>query len=151
MMSSQLVHRRLTTAALVVALVAGGCRSAGEPLALLLRGTFILRSVNGAPLPADISIQPTYQMTLLADTLRFERTGLAKMNRTERLQYSSSEPAVVHLTLDFAVRIVGETIYLKFLCPPGADCINRGELSGHLVDGNTLMLGDSQPYLYVRP
>ena len=135
----------------VIAIAAGGCRSTGEPIALLLRGTFVLRTVNGGPLPADISLQPDYQMTLLADTLRFDGKSLAKMGRTERLHFLTSAPEVVHVTFDFRVRIVGETIYLDYICPPGADCINRWEISGHLVDANTLMLGDSQPYIYVRP
>lgn len=143
---------RLAQCALIVAVLAtAGCRSSGEPLGLLLHGTFVLRTVNGAALPADVSISPSYQMTLLADTLRFEGKGLAKMGRTERLQPSTLPPTVVHFTLDFAVRIVGETIYLKFLCPFGAFCISTAEISGHLVDGNTLMLDGAQPYVYVRP
>jgi len=130
---------------------AAGCRSSGEPLPLMLRGTFVLRTVNGGPLPADISIQPNYQVILLADTLRFDSRRLARRARTERLQSSTLAPTVAHTTADFAVRIVGETIYLDFLCPFGAFCTTNGPEVGRLVDANTLMFGGSQPYVYVRP
>lgn len=135
---------------MIAAVAVGGCRSSGEPLRLLLHGTFVLRTVAGGPLPADISIQPNNQIVLLADTLRFEGNGLAKIGRTERLQSSTSAPEVAHSTADFRVRIVGETIYLDFLCPPNANCFSNGPIPGHLIDANTLTLGDSQPYVYVR-
>jgi hypothetical protein len=145
------LSRRTVLWSMIALLSAGGCRSSGEPLGLLLRGTFVLRTVAGAPLPADVSSQTDYQITLLADTLRFDGQGLAKMGRTERVQHSTAAPIVDHSTADFAVRIVGDAIYLDFLCPPGADCFSSGPIVGHLADANTLVLGDSKPYVYVRP
>lgn len=137
--------------ALIAAISVGGCRSSSDPVRLLLRGTFILRTVNGASLPADVSSRTDYRVTLLADTLQFDGQGLAKMGRTDVVQHSSSAPIVEHSTAHFAVRIVGEAIYLDFICPPGADCFSSGPIVGHLADANTLVLGDSQPYVYVRP
>ena len=137
--------------AVIGAITLGGCRSTGEPLGLLLRGTFVLRTVNGAPLPADVSTLPGQETTLLADTLRFLGNGLAKLGQTERLQFSTSEPEVQHFTWDFSVRIEGEAIYLTFVCPSNANCINNVPVRGHLADANTLVLGDSKPYVYVRP
>ena|SRR5690349_4570786 len=137
--------------ALIAAIAVGGCRSSSEPVRLLLRGTFVLRTVNGAPLPADVSSQTNYQVTLVADTLRFDGQGLARMGRTEVVQHSTSAPIVEHSAANFAVRIVRETIYLDFLCPPGADCFSSGPIVGHLADANTLVLGDSKPSVYVRP
>ena len=137
--------------AAMVALAIGGCRSSGEPLGLLLHGAFVLRTVNGGPLPAEVSTQPTYQVTLLADTLRFDGKELAKRGRTERLQSSTSAPEVVHFSSDYRVRIDGEAIYLYFVCPPNANCTTNGPMAGHLVDTNTLVFGDAQSYVYVRP
>src|SRR5690348_10727568 len=97
---------------MIAALALIGCHSTGEPLGLLLRGTFVLRTVNGGPLPADISTLPGNETILLADTLRFAGNGLATISQTERVHFSTSTPEVVNYTFDFRVRIEGETIYL---------------------------------------
>ena len=135
----------------VIAIAVGGCRSTGEPLGLLLRGTFVLRTANGGPLPADVSTQPNYQVTLLERTLQFDGQRLATMSQTERVQGPTSPPTIEHSTANFRVRFAGETIYLKFLCPPNANCTSNGESAGHLADANTFVLGDSQPWVYTRP
>lgn len=143
--------RYVSLFAVIGAITLGGCRSTGEPLGLLLRGTFVLRTVNGAPLPADVSSVPNLQTILLADTLRFLGNGLAKLGQTQRIQSSNVEPQVVHYTWDFTVRIEGENIYLTWVCPPNANCIGHVQTLGHLADANTLVLGDSKPSVYVRP
>ena len=146
-----LSNRRIVYVLIFAALAGGGCHSTGEPLALLLRGTFVLRTVNGGPLPADVSTQPPYQTILLADTMRFEGKGLATASVTQRFQSPTSPPEVVNYKFDYRVRIVGETIYLTFICPPNANCINITEVSGHLADANTFVLGDSRTLVYTRP
>lgn len=146
------LYRRTLCVLIVAALAVSACHSTGEPLALLLRrGTFVLRTVNGGSLPADISIQPANEMVLLADTLRFEGNGRATRGRTERLQFSTSAPEVVHFTSDYRVQFDGETIFLYFVCPPGANCTANGPIAGHLADANTFVVGDAQPWVYVRP
>ena len=101
-------------------------------------------------MPADVSTQPDYQITLLDRNIQFDGKRLAKMSQTERVQGPTSAPTIEHSPAQFAVRIVGETIYLKFICPPDANCVSSGESTAHLADGNTLVFGDSQPWVYTR-
>ena len=145
-----LSNRRSFYILLCAAFAAGGCRSTGEPLALLLRGNFVLRTVNGGPLPADVSTRANYQITLLDRTLQFDGKGLARMSQTVRVQGPTSAPAIEQSTANYRVRFTSETIYLDFLCPPNANCITSGPTVAHLVDANTVVLGDSQRYVYVR-
>jgi hypothetical protein len=128
----------LRSAILPVLLVLGlsGCESSSGPTGGI-SGTWVLRSVAGASLPALVS--EGSNLLVLSDTLIFEfhHAALFPLVLSQRRVGVPGGPPsatslLYHLELD------GSRVTLRLRCPPDTDCLideRRGE-----IDGATLTL-----------
>jgi hypothetical protein len=130
-------------------LVIGGCRASTEPAVALLQGTFVLRTLNGAALPADLSTEPSYHLFLIADTLRFDGKGTAARGWTMQQRYDGAAATILHYDSDYSYRIADHTVYLEMRCPINANCV--GSPTAQAVGRDSLLMqsGD-ETYLFVR-
>lgn len=120
-----------------------------------LRGDYVLSSVNGKDLPANIA-DASYPIMLVADTIHFDGVFTATRDWTLR-QPSSLQPAPLNK--------LSETVYYELTgtslsfssCPPGASCLNCIDAcvrlepeSGRIVLGLSLLMLDyaGAKYLY---
>ncbi|MFL5614863.1 MAG: hypothetical protein ACJ796_14465 [Gemmatimonadaceae bacterium] len=133
----------------LLGLVIGGCRASTEPAVALLQGTFVLRTLNGAALPADLSTEPSYHLFLVADTLRFDGKGAATRGRTMQQRYDGAAATILHYDIDYSYRIADHTVYLEIRCPITAQCVSSP--SGQVVGRDLLLVqfGDAT-YVFVR-
>jgi hypothetical protein len=144
----RLVLDRCRTAVGVAAFGVAACRSTTAPSEAVLRGTYVLRDVNGAALPATIS-NTSVRVLLIADTIRFDGAGTALASSTTREEYSGQEPRVVRTTVDLYYTVHADTIRIGIRCPPNANC--TGPSTGHLVSRSVVtVVHGPAVYLYVR-
>lgn len=123
---------------LLCAPLASGCTTepAGPELG---SGTWVLRTVAGAELPAAVFTQP-FGHRYLSDTLRFEPRSLAlfagpTLERTTVVQVNDQAPM---MTTEFLVyEREGDVFSFHQPCPPEADCaigFIRGTLTGEELE-----------------
>jgi hypothetical protein len=146
----------LTLSALTVA--AAGCRESTAP-DVELRGDYVVMSVGGRALPANIG-DASYPIMLLADTMHFDGAGTATRHWTLR-QPSSLQPAPLTKLSEIVGYSVSGTTVTFFscppeaacsACPPGANCARLGPQSGQIAVGIPLVILDygGPKYLYRR-
>ena len=141
--------RRSSRVALLLGLFVSGCRTSTEPSAAVLRGIFVVRSLNGVALPADFSGSSSYQLMLMADTLRFDGKGTASRRWTMQQQFAGDAPITLSYALDYDYRIADHTLYLEVRCSPLANCV--GSPTGRAVGHDSLLVqSGSVKYLFVR-
>lgn len=99
----------------------GAC-DGGLTSSLGAEATYVARAVDDAPLPAPIIQHESYEMILLADTLRFSTSDIAHRVTVHR-DTPAGGPSRVNTTR-LAERYVIHGDSLRFLryCPPDAIC-----------------------------
>jgi hypothetical protein len=126
--------------ALALAGCGGDVLGPGTPL----EGTWVLRTVDGARLPAVTQEGGGMRYTLLADTLRLTRTGSASRVQVVRQQNADPRPYLpadttyaMRITRPYAVR--GRTLTVGELepCPPNANCLGVDQ---GFIDGDRILL-----------
>lgn len=125
--------------------LASGCTT--EPVGPeIASGTYVLRTVAGAELPAAVFTQP-FGGRYLTDTLRFEPRSLAlfagpTLERSTVVQVGDETPI---MTTDFVgYERVGNILKFTHPCPPEADCA-LGFIQGTLT-GDELEITLPSPY-----
>ena len=136
------------------------CHEATAPLtSAALHGDYVLTSVNGRDLPANIA-DASYPVMLLGDTIHFDGVYTATRHWTLR-QPSSLQPAPLSKLSDtFFYDVAGTAMSFPW-CPPGTACTpcppldacgRVGPDSGRIVLGLSVLVldyGDAR-YLYRR-
>lgn len=106
-----------TRVAVMLLVAAVGCREPLAPQEVI--GTYVLESISAQPVPVFRGGH-----TILADTLTLGENG-----RGTRLQvmesHHPSANRVTRVASALAYRIVGNTVRIMMLCPPGAACLQR--------------------------
>lgn len=136
----------------LLALFAAGCDSnplePGE-----VAGEYVLESVNGSPLPAEVWAAEPASYHLLAEKLRLKSSGAGTHARVQRVDWA--DPAktdeISSSTSDLNYRVRGERIEITYFCPPNALCATGPHAVGRL-EGGTLVLTvlDGNVYRYRR-
>lgn len=130
---------------LLCAPLASGCTT--EPAGPALgSGTYVLRTVAGAELPAAVFTQP-FGGRYLSDTLRFEPRSLAlfagpTLERSTVVQVGDEAPATTTEFLFY--ERVGDILTFNHPCPHEADCA-IGFIQGTLT-GDELEITLPSPY-----
>lgn len=110
-----------------------------------LEGTWVLRTVDGARLPAVTQEGAGLRYTLLADTLRLTREGSASRVQVVRQQNAAPRPFLPADTT-YALRVTrpytlsGRTLTVgePVDCPPNASCLGIDQ--GVVTDGGRILL-----------
>ena len=113
--------RCLVTVTLILT-AATSCHNALAPVDAVLEGTYVLTTVNGMALPADLSNGDPGRLILLSETIRFNGAGGAIDDVTERDSLSSAPAQVVFGTIELSYHVDGSVVHFKVLCGPGASC-----------------------------
>ena len=115
---------RATFGLLAAALLVAGCNDATAVVRSPLRGTYALRTVDGAPLPYLQLENSLIRQYVLADTLVFD--GKQTVAHITALRIDS----VAHPHSDFrrdagayTYRLRGDTVEFVYSCPFGAYCL----------------------------
>jgi hypothetical protein len=98
------------------------CRLTTEPNLSFLRGTYVLETVDGRRLPADLSGDASIQLTLFADTMRFDGIGGTVQLSTMSVRVSGTEPVVRQYSSPMTYEIRGSSVRFGIFCPIDADC-----------------------------
>lgn len=126
---------RLTAAVLALAACGDGPTAARASL----DGTWVLRTVDGAALPAVTQEGGGLRYTLLADTLRLSHDGTAHRVQVVRQQNAAPRPFLpadttyaLRLTRPYTLRGRTLTVGEREDCPPNASClgVDQGVLAG---------------------
>ena len=127
--------------ALPLLLALAGCGDGTTAPDGVLEGTWVLRTVDGASLPAVTQQGDGMRYTLLADTLRLARAGSASRVQVVRLQSAvpgAFRPAdttyALRLTRPYTLRGRTLTVGDETPCPPNASCLG--------IDQGVVTLGD---------
>ena len=115
-----LTLRALGCAAL---LLSAGCDDIPPLAPSSVAGVYALISVNGSPLPAELSAGPTDEWAILADTMRLELDGSLEGRKCERrtdFVLDSSTEICRDYVGGYVVR--SRTIEINFGCAPGQIC-----------------------------
>ena len=140
--------------ALAILLVAG-CAEPTAPIAPALRtltGTYVLQSVDGAPVPV---LQLTYTFTrqlLLADTLSADGQGhYAEVILTAIDSVGTAYRTIQRATRSGEYQIRNDTeVVFPYTCPPFASCVNPPD--GWLLSDGELVVAPlyTTGYMFVR-
>lgn len=124
------------TRALVVAigtvlpLTFSGCRD-GTSVAQRINAVYVLRTINGQPLPAYASQGSQYGFLLRGDTLVFSDSGFVTRSMTfDRVSVQLLEPdTTYHVTVRPPYSIDGRALLIgaRFYCAPNALCTGWDE------------------------
>lgn len=114
---------RLRGLIFLVTLSSLACESSLSPDAVA--GTYVLRRVQGDPLPAVLYTTDHSRVRVLSDTLVFRADGegtRATILEFEPLNSDGPNQSSAMATT-FGFRIVGTSIEVGFYCPPNANCV----------------------------
>ena len=130
-----------------VALVMG-CSDSLSPLEVA--GTYVLRTIDGNPLPATLAISGThtdYSIMVVADTLVLtpDRSGMLITIQDIVHDESGGEVERVRADSHLSFRTTGDQLEITFLCPPNAlmNCAPGPHMTARLASGR---LSVSRPY-----
>lgn len=106
-------------------LLASGCTAITDPLLRDWAGTFVLQSVDGAPLPVLKLDYTTTRQYLLADTLWADGRGhYARASIFETDSVGRPYRAIQRTMQTGTYQVTrGDTVEFASTCPPYADCI----------------------------
>src|SRR5947207_8737267 len=98
------------------------CRLTTEPGAWYLRGTYVLKTVEGVGLPADLSSGASGQLILLADTMQFDGIGgTVDLTTMSVVEISGSEPTVRQYSAPMRYNVLGSSVRFWISCRLDAD------------------------------
>lgn len=105
---------------LLTAIVGTAC---DEPTALgPVHSTYVARTVNGEPVPAPLLKNASYELLVVADTLRFGLFGQAEWTQVRRTTVEGMARDVEVTRTESSYHVRGDSVYFRFPCPPDADC-----------------------------
>jgi hypothetical protein len=116
------------SALLLAAVLLSGCDSSGSPLYPVdpfeIEGEYVLREVQGKPLPLLVIDGDDIDVRLIADTLRLddEGAGMWTTHFEWRLDEDPFQKFVTEVPVTY--RLAGERVLLQQRpgCPPGVEC-----------------------------
>jgi len=120
---------------ILVALTMACSQTAAPPTS----GSYVLESINGQPIPANIQAEPGDTITVLSSSLTLDGFGRAQLSEHIRYVHPNSPPGEQTYTTQYSYsitgsRIVGQTIVFDYSppCPPNALCAAppEGRFSG---------------------
>jgi hypothetical protein len=110
---------------LVVASTIGCHETTAPPVA----GSYVLESINGQPIPANIQAEGGDTITVIYSSLTLDAAGKAQLSEHIRYVHPNSPPGEVTYTTGYSYRLVsnvieGKNIVFDFSppCPPNALC-----------------------------
>ena len=114
------------------------CENSLSPEAIA--GTYVLRRVDGDPMPAILYVSDHSRVRVLSDTLVFRADGQGTRATLLEIEPLNSErpnePSATGTTFSF--RIVGTSIEVAFYCPPDANCVAPPHLVLRRTDGGLI-------------
>lgn len=116
-------HRSIVAVATLGAL-SMSCHDASAPPEARVTGYYTVESVNGAPLPADISADASGRTVLMLETLSFDGAGSAVLSMATLDSVANSAPQLVSSTVALRYRVTGSEIDFTVICPLGAFCVS---------------------------
>jgi hypothetical protein len=120
---------------LVAASTMGCTQTAAPPIS----GSYVLESINGQPLPANIQAEAGDTIAVLSSSLNLDGLGRAQLSEHIRYVHPNSPPGDVTYTQGYSYRIegsrvIGQSIVFDYSppCPPNALCVAppQGRFSG---------------------
>lgn len=120
---------------LVVASTMACSQTAAPPTS----GDYVLESINGQPLPANIQAEAGDTIAVLSSSLTLDGVGRAQLSEHIRYVHPNSPPGEQTYTTGYSYRIegssiIGQTIVFDYSppCPPNALCAAppQGRFSG---------------------
>jgi hypothetical protein len=120
---------------LVVASTMACSQTAAPPTS----GSYVLESINGQPVPANIQAEAGDTITVLSSSLTLDGFGRAQLSEHIRYVHPNSPPGEQNYTTGYSYsikgsRIVGQIIVFDYSppCPPNALCVAppQGRFSG---------------------
>lgn len=84
--------------------------------------TYVARTVNGEPVPAPLRKNASFELLVIADTLRFGVFGLAEWTQVRRTTVEGVAREVEVTRTESSYEVRGDSIYFRFPCPRDADC-----------------------------
>lgn len=119
-------------------------------------GTYLLQTVDGAPLPAVTVENPGARVDRLSDLLelREDGTGRQQVRHRVTLRAPGSETTEESATWEFHYVVRSGRVEITYQCAPNALCAAGPHLSGGLRDGRLVLrhageLG-AQEFIYRR-
>ena len=120
-----------TNLTILVALSVACGESAGPVAPDVVPGTFVLRLVDGDPLPTVLYSNGIFATRVISDTIRLQQDGtgtIAGVRETVSLQPGVPGEGPVHIQTNFHFVRVDGRLEITYDCPPGALCIRPPHL-----------------------
>lgn len=127
------MHLLRKTAVFGIIVAAMGCHDVSGPPTL--PANYLLRSINGRPLPTYLSLFPE-SPTVLYSTLFLDGSGNAVVIENQRVMIA---PGEVTYTTNYTYTIRGKTVEFHIVCPPDALALCAGPPIGTFVDSHLLL------------
>ncbi len=137
-------------ATLVMLFGSTGCNSLLE--SCLDERTYVLESVGGKPLPTVVFESELYQVTVLADTFRFQPDGTGTSAYAHDVDYLK-EPQRNGGTANgrrIGYQVKGEAIEIAHECGPLENCTPPPHWIGRVTSDALQLNGEPGPYVYRR-
>lgn len=110
-------------------------------------GTYVLRRIDGDPLPAILYDNEIYAVRVISDTIRLHANGtglIAGVRDFLPLHEGLPPQPPVHQRTRIRYAASGDALEINFECPPDADCVPGPHLIAHIgLDGLTARWGPS--------
>jgi hypothetical protein len=108
-------------------------------------GSYVLRRVDGDPLPAVLYDNEIYAVRVISDTIRLRADGTGTISGIrDALPLHEGLPAEgpVHASTNIRFKALVKRIEIEYECPPNANCLPPPHLIAHLrSDGLTARWG----------
>ena len=85
--------------------------------------TYVARTVNGEPVPAPLRKNASFELLVIADTVRFGLFGLAEWTQVRRTTVEGVAREVEVTRAEASYHVRGDSVFFSFPCPPDADCL----------------------------
>jgi hypothetical protein len=120
-------------------------------------GTFVLRSIDGQPIPILEVSAPAYHVTIVADTIVSDGRGRYTRRDVVEIDSLGASHSETRSTLDsgmYVARAGGDTIEFPYPCPTNAVCSPPPfavlEPTGDMLFVHAVLLKDEWRYAHVR-